>query len=206
MNGTADRFTGRGAARAVLAVPGPEDGLAKIYIGGEGGLARYDLVRRRRRRRRFCLGSGGRRGDYGVEPLRLQPESRRTAAGEAALRRGDGPRFQRPARSTVAAGGRRIGGSWRGCRFTACTSGMRVRTAGERCRRTCRADAVGGPGRRSICARAVGCWPAASVCLESRDGGRTWRSTGVSVRSFAVRHDPLDAPPGVSWPRTRAFG
>src|SRR5690606_39373464 len=30
--------------------------------------------------------------------------------------------------------------------------------------------------------------------LESRDGGRTWRATGVTVRSYAVRHDPVTPP------------
>lgn len=183
-------FHGRGAARAVLAVPGPDGRPAKIYIGGEGGLARYDLVN-----------GGAAAADFvweaadgeAITALSRSVSSRSPGepAGEAApvvvTDRGFSGLPGAPVALAADGSGREL--AW------VPFHGLYERDAGQDGWRAVPADLPAQMTWAGLDADpfAPGHWLLAGGAglLESRDGGRTWRSTGVTVRSFAVRHDPL---------------
>lgn len=181
-------FYGQRAARTVLAVPGPNGGLGEVYIGGEGGLARYDV-------------SGG-----GAAPSDFRWE---TVEGESVLvlHRTDTVRVNGHADDGV----RRLAVTERGMTgLPAAPVALAADAAGR--------ALAWVPGHGLYAREADAQWRAvptelpqqmpwagldadpftpdrwllsgAAGLMESRDGGQTWRATGVSVRSYSVRHDP----------------
>lgn len=200
-------FHGRGAARAVLAVPGAGGGPARVYIGGEGGLARYDLAEGGAPAPDFVWEAVD--GETVTALARLSggaaaPGTDAAAGDDALLVVTDKGLEGLPAAPVAlaqdASGTMLAWVPWHGLyeRSPAGTGG--TDTA---------ADAAGGPGPwREVAAELSPQMPWAGLdpdpftpgrwllaggggLLESRDGGRTWRATGVTVRSYAVRHDPV---------------
>lgn len=173
-------FHGPGAARAILVVPGTNGGISELFVGGEGGLARYDMT----------VG-GAAASDFTLEAV----------AGDTVLVLGrtadsDGPTVVTerglpglPDAPTAVASdgegnelawvpryglyGRRADDEWRPI-----SSGLSPQMPWAAL------DADPFVPDRWLLASAGGLW-------ESRDGGQSWRSTGMSVRTYAVRHDPI---------------
>ena len=175
-----------GGARAVLAVPGDE-GLAYVYVGGTGGLARYDV-----------RSGGAALSDYAWE-------SREGETVLALARRG-GPAGAAKADFFVI-----TDAGWNG--LPAAPTSLAEDAAGHALAwvpgHGLFARAAGGtwePVATELSPQmpwahldpdpfVPGRWLMAtsSGLLESRDGGRTWRATNVAMRTYAVRHDPTAA-------------
>lgn len=182
-------FHGRGAARAILAVPGFDDGLAQVYVGGEGGLARYDVS-----------AGGAAASDYEWEAIDGDTVLVLTRHGGIGI--GSGPRHSAEmlivtdrglpglpaAPVTVASDGAGRQLAW------VPGHGLYGRS-GDDVWRPLSSDLSPQMPRAALDADPFtpNRWLLASAAglSESRDGGQTWRSAGVSVRTYAVRHDPV---------------
>lgn len=178
-----------GGARAVLVQLGEDGRPADVYVGGTGGLARYDV-----------RSGGAAPADYAQEPLEGQTVL-------ALARTPQGPGSDGSAASVVVVTDAGVPG------LPAAPTSLAEDATGT--------ALAWVPGYGLFARTGQGGWepvltdlpPQLSWAqldpdpfspgrwlmatggglLESRDGGRTWRTTNVSVRTYAVRHDPTTA-------------
>lgn len=183
-------FSTQHVARAVLAVPGVNGGLNDVYVGGEGGLVRYDV------RSGGAAPSDFEREDidgdtvYALQragTVRINGAEFDTMRPQAVTNRGVAGLPAAPVALAEDASGRVLAwvpghglyaneaGDW----WHAVPTDLPVQMAWAGL------DADPFTPDRWLLANAAG-------LLESRDGGRTWRAAGVTVRSYAVRHDPTE--------------
>ena len=188
-------FHGRGAARAILAVPGFDDGLAQVYVGGEGGLARYDVS-----------AGGAAASDYEWEAIDGDTVLVLTRHGGIGI--GSGPRHSAEmlivtdrglpglpaAPVTVASDGAGRQLAWVPGHGLYGRSGDDV--SATTLLRLVAANAEGGSDSGTRLRLIVGCTRVLPGCRKVRDGGQTWRSAGVSVRTYAVQR-PSHTAPGI---------